>query len=40
VRPSSQAPPNQNRYSRASSYALPPGAAPPQPGGYGGSNYT
>jgi chitin synthase len=38
-RPTSQAPP-QNRYSRPGSmYALPPGAAPPQPtGSYSGSN--
>lgn len=35
-RPTSQVPP-QNRYSRNSGYGLPPGAAPPQPGGgYGG----
>jgi len=33
-RPTSQAPP-QNRYSRNSGYGLPPGAAPPQPGGGG-----
>lgn len=33
-RPTSQAPP-QNRYSRNSGYGLPPGAAPPQPGGSG-----
>ncbi|KAH7915734.1 glycosyltransferase family 2 protein [Hygrophoropsis aurantiaca] len=34
-RPTSQAPP-QNRYSRSSTaFNLPPGAAPPQPGGYG-----
>lgn len=32
-RPTSQTPPNQNRYSRGSTYNLPPGAAPPQPGG-------
>jgi len=33
-RPTSQAP--QNRYSRSSTaFNLPPGAAPPQPGGYG-----
>jgi chitin synthase len=32
-RNSSQRPP-QNRYSRNSVYDLPPGAAPPQPGGY------
>jgi len=39
-RPTSQVP-SQNRYSRPGSmYALPPGAAPPQPGSssYGGSN--
>lgn len=35
-RSQSQAPaPQQNRYSRSSFPALPPGAAPPQPGGYG-----
>lgn len=35
-RSSSQAPaPQQNRYSRSSFPTLPPGAAPPQPGGYG-----
>ncbi|THH30224.1 hypothetical protein EUX98_g3956 [Antrodiella citrinella] len=35
-RSQSQAPtPSQNRYSRSSFPALPPGAAPPQPGGYG-----
>jgi chitin synthase len=33
ARPPSQTLPNQNRYSRASSHNLPPGAAPPQPGG-------
>lgn len=38
ARPTSQTPPNQNRYSRASTYVLPPGAAPPQPSGYGGYN--
>jgi chitin synthase len=37
ARPSSQTPPNQNRYSRASTYVLPPGAAPPQTSNYGGS---
>ena len=37
-RPTSTTPPNQNRYSRGSSYNLPPGAAPPQPSGYGGYN--
>lgn len=37
-RPTSTTPPNQNRYSRGSSYNLPPGAAPPQAGGYGGYN--
>jgi chitin synthase len=36
VRPTSQTPPNQNRYSRSSSYNLPPGAAPPQPSGFNG----
>jgi len=35
-RPTSQTPPNQNRYSRGSTYNLPPGAAPPQAGGYNG----
>ena len=35
-RPTSTTPPNQNRYSRGSSYNLPPGAAPPQAGGYVG----
>lgn len=36
-RPTSQTPPNQNRYSRGSNYTLPPGAAPPAPGaGYSG----
>lgn len=35
-RPTSQAPP-QNRYSRSSTYNLPPGAAPPQPN-YGGGD--
>lgn len=34
-RPTSQVLP-QNRYSRNSGYGLPPGAAPPQPGGTGG----
>lgn len=37
-RPTSSTPPNQNRYSRSSTYNLPPGAAPPQQGGYGGYN--
>lgn len=36
TRPTSQTPPNQNRYSRGSTYNLPPGAAPPQTGGYSG----
>lgn len=35
-RPPSQTLPNQNRYSRGSTYNLPPGAAPPQPGGHSG----
>jgi len=36
TRPTSQTPPNQNRYSRGSTYNLPPGAAPPQPSSYSG----
>jgi chitin synthase len=36
TRPTSQTMPNQNRYSRGSTYNLPAGAAPPQPGGYNG----
>lgn len=39
TRPPSQTAANQNRYSRASSYALPPGAAPPQPSGYSASSH-
>jgi chitin synthase len=36
TRPTSQTLPNQNRYSRGSTYNLPPGAAPPQGGHSGG----
>jgi chitin synthase len=36
ARPTSQTLPNQNRYSRGSTYNLPPGAAPPQSGGHSG----